>query len=297
MEPRFAVVAERTGFDAENAAMGNYHHHQNPSAFHLDLTVISNICDLYLSDALYVIDSATHSPLLDLLCLASPTAPTGIKNADGTGGITRMKSSLFPARYLRAAHYANGQDVTDGPAVSANFPLGLYREDYQYNPTSPATPDYLDEHNGRFCVTPEYPNGTYCYFATVDENWNSAYPYVVGPTFYGEKNVTKVASVNEPTTTYNGPQASAATDALDDLKLKIFPNPAAELILIQSQTLLQNTLHLQLINAEGQVVRETGFGQGSTLGHFETESLYNGTYFLTATDGKNSKTFKVIINR
>ncbi len=119
----------------------------------------------------------------------------------------------------------------------------------------------------------------------------------VNPTLPEVKNVTKVATVNETTTTYNGPQASAATDALDGLKLKIFPNPAAELILIQSQTLLQNTLHLQLINAEGQVVRETDLEQGSTLGHFETESLYNGTYFLTATDGKNSKTFKVIINR
>ena len=26
----------------------------------------------------------------------------------------------------------------------------------------------LDENNGRFCVTPEYPNGTYAYFATFD---------------------------------------------------------------------------------------------------------------------------------
>lgn len=297
---RDAVVAERTGFDCAKGhpAMGNYHHHQNPSAFHLDLTVISNICDLYLSDALYVIDSTAHSPLLGFAYDGFPIyGAYGYKNADGTGGIVRMKSSYSLRNITVRTHYANGQDVTDGPPVSAAYPLGLYREDYQYNPTSPATPDYLDEHNGRFCVTPEYPNGTYCYFATVNENWNSAYPYVVGPTFYGVKNVTKVATVNEVTTTYNGPQASATTDALDDLKLNIFPNPAAELILIQSQTLLQNTLHLQLINAEGQVVRETDLEQGSTLGHFETESLYNGTYFLTATDGKDRKTFKVIINR
>ena len=30
--------------------------------------------------------------------------------------------------------------------------------------------EYLDIHNGRFCITPEYPEGTYAYFATVDEN-------------------------------------------------------------------------------------------------------------------------------
>ncbi len=93
---RDAVVAERTGFDCAKGhpAMGNYHHHQNPSAFHLDLTVISNICDLYLSDALYVIDSATHSPLLGFAYDGFPIyGAYGYKNADGTGGITRMKSS------------------------------------------------------------------------------------------------------------------------------------------------------------------------------------------------------------
>ena len=35
-----------------------------------------------------------------------------------------------------------------------------------------------------FCVTPEYPNGTYAYFATVDENWNSKFPYVIH-SYYG----------------------------------------------------------------------------------------------------------------
>ena len=43
---RDAVVAERVGFDCAKAhpAMGNYHHHQNPSAFSLDLKVISTVC-------------------------------------------------------------------------------------------------------------------------------------------------------------------------------------------------------------------------------------------------------------
>ena len=38
---RDAIPAERAGFDCAKAhpAMGNYHHHQNPSAFNLDLNV------------------------------------------------------------------------------------------------------------------------------------------------------------------------------------------------------------------------------------------------------------------
>ncbi len=63
---RDAIVAERGGFDCSKAhpAMGNYHHHQNPSAFNLDLVVISSICNLYNADGLYAIDSTTHSPLI-----------------------------------------------------------------------------------------------------------------------------------------------------------------------------------------------------------------------------------------
>src|SRR4051812_27336890 len=55
---RDAIVAERIGFDCAKGhpAMGNYHHHQNPTAFNLDLTVISNVCNLYAADGLYVID-------------------------------------------------------------------------------------------------------------------------------------------------------------------------------------------------------------------------------------------------
>ena len=39
--------------------------------------------------------------------------------------------------------------------------------------------------NSRFCVTPEYPNGTYAYFVTIDDNLNPAYPYTPGPYYYG----------------------------------------------------------------------------------------------------------------
>ena len=63
---RDAIPAERAGFDCAKGhpAMGNYHHHQNPSAFNLDLEVVSTICNLYDADGLYVIDSTEHSPLI-----------------------------------------------------------------------------------------------------------------------------------------------------------------------------------------------------------------------------------------
>jgi len=42
----------------------------------------------------------------------------------------------------------------------------------------------LDKHNGKFAVTPDYPNGTYAYFMTTDSSDNPVYPYVIGPEFY-----------------------------------------------------------------------------------------------------------------
>lgn len=297
---RDAVVAERAGFDCAKGhpAMGNYHHHQNPSAFNLDLNVISNVCDVYLADGLYVIDSTTHSPLLGFAYDGFPIyGAYGYKNADGTGGITRMKSSYSLRNISVRTHYADGTDVIDGPPVGPAYPLGIYREDYQYNPTSPATPDYLDEHNGRFCVTPEYPNGIYCYFATVDENWNSTYPYIVGPTFYGVKNGTRVNAVNEPTTQYTGVSATRDETGLDYLNIQVYPNPSADLIIVQTKSLLENSCRVELADVNGRVLLSKDFWQGSTICHLETDTVYNGTYFLSVTDGRSRKSFKVVIKR
>ena len=43
----------------------------------------------------------------------------------------------------------------------------------------------LDEYNGKFAVTPEYPNGTYAYFMSEDGSGNPVYPYAIGLKFYG----------------------------------------------------------------------------------------------------------------
>jgi hypothetical protein len=173
----------------------------------------------------------------------------------------------------------------------------MYREDYQYNPTSAATPDYLDEHNGRFCITPEYPNGIYCYFATVNAGWNSAYPYVVGPTFYGVKNVQRVTAINEATTVYTGVTATEEASVLEKANLFVFPNPASDLIILQAKSLLEQSLYVTLSDISGKVVLEKTFNQGSTICHLETETLYNGVYFLSVKDAKSVKTFKVILER
>lgn len=282
---RDAVVAEKGGFDCSKGhpAMGNYHHHQNPSAFNLDRNVISTVCNLYTSDALYAIDTTKHSPLLGFAYDGYPIyGAYGYKNADGTGGIVRIKSSYSLRSITTRTTYYDGTSVTPGPPVNTTYPLGLFREDYQYTAPTASTPDYLDEHNGRFCKTPEYPSGTYAYFCTVDVNWNSAYPYCVGPTFYGVKNVTKVTSVTEPVTTYN---PTAVANVNGNTSVNIFPNPGGDMIAVQVEGLVRDNITVEMLDMSGKLVQSTMVAQGSTIAYLDTRTVYDGQYVVRLTNG------------
>ena len=286
---RDAVVAERIGFDCSKGhpAMGNYHHHQNPSTFKLDRKNIYDVCNLYDADGLYALNPATHSPLLGFAYDGFPIyGAYAFKNTDGTGDIVRMKSSFQLRVITERTHYADGNDVIDGPPVNTTYPLGYFREDYEYINHANES-DYLDEHNGRFCKTPEYPEGIYAYFCTVDENWNSAYPYAVGPTFYGIRNAQKVQSISEPTTVY-----IATTDIHEQqsLALSVFPNQTYDLLIIQAGQLITETLPITLTDMKGVIVHESILKQGSSLAYADISMLYSGTYIFTIGKGESSFT-------
>jgi hypothetical protein len=295
---RDAILAEKPGFDCAKGhpANGNYHHHQNPSAFKLDLNVISTICNLYDADGLYIIDSAKHSPLIGFAYDGFPIyGAYGFKNTDGTGGITRIKSGFQLRNITTRTLHANGTDVSDGPVISATYPLGYFREDYEFIARTNEA-DYLDEHNGRFCITPEYPNGTYAYFATVDKDWNSAYPYVVGPTYYGVFDIRKVTSVTETTTVYS-PATGLSNNEFKQLGFKAFPNPSNDIIAIQVGALVKDDLTVELFDLTGKLVAKTQINKGSTIAYFDAQSLYNGTYMVLISNGENHFTQKVVINK
>lgn len=282
---RDAVWAEKLGFDCAKGhpAGTNYHHHQNPSAFKYDTNIISTICNTYDSEGLYTMNPSQHSPLIGFAYDGFPIyGAYGYTNTNGTGGISRMKSGY---------QLKNQTTRTNGPAVNATYFNGYFREDYEFI-AHPSDPTYLDAHNGRFCVTPEYPNGIYCYFATVDTNHNSYYPYLVGPTFYGNVTGAKVTSVSETTTTY------LSTDSfnLNQANITVYPNPSADFITIQVDFAPEN-LKVELISELGQIVKTNTIFQGSTMCSFETDTLYNGIYFVRVSNGKDYFTSKIIINK
>ena len=98
------------------------------------------------------------------------------------GATTREMRFLVPAD-SPAILYTFGY-TSSGLGVRLSiedYVLGDLVEDYIYD----SGVGTLDEHNGKFAVTPEYPNGTYAYFMTEDGSGNPTYPYAIGPTYYG----------------------------------------------------------------------------------------------------------------
>ena len=79
---------------------------------------------------------------------------------------------------MTSSYSLNG-DRIDGPS-KVTYPLGTFNNDYTYNHKSGT----LDQNNGRFCITPDFPKGTYAYFLTIDSSQVPQFPYVLGDNFY-----------------------------------------------------------------------------------------------------------------
>jgi len=129
-----------------------------------------------LSDNFTAFDKETsgelrHSPILGYAYDGNPIyGPYGYDTPSG-GSIRQIKTSYVL------------KPIVDPSIRPPSFPSGYFVDDYVYDGSGD-----LDEHNGRFCVTPEYPDGVYAYFYSVDIDISKVaknkYPYIVGPTFY-----------------------------------------------------------------------------------------------------------------
>jgi hypothetical protein len=131
-----------------------------------------------------IADASRHSPLLGYALDGYPIyGPWGY--AEDGNGLKRLRSGYQLRRITRRATWPDGTELTPGqhgPAVSQDFPLGTFVEDYEYVAGS----GDLDEFNGRFASTPEYPNGTYAYFLSTDARGRLAFPYLLAGRYFGQ---------------------------------------------------------------------------------------------------------------
>ena len=140
----------------------------------------------YLSRKLfdYVKPSATnsfHSGIVGYAYDGHPIyGPYAFERTDGVGNLKYLKPS-----YVKLS----GQRI-GGPTIS-EFEPGFFVEDFTYIEGI----GELDEHNGRFAVTPEFPNGVYAYYTTLSDVINKSlsspfkdyrdplFPYIIGSTY------------------------------------------------------------------------------------------------------------------
>ena len=126
-----------------------------------------------------------HSPIIGWAYDGHPIyGPYGYSTRSG-GAVTIMETG-----------YTEKSNAPQRPPLTT-WPSGFFINDFVYeNKTSETV---LDENNGRHCVTPEYPNGTYAYFATIasDEADTQSpftnfrrpkFPYLVGENFHAQPN-------------------------------------------------------------------------------------------------------------
>ncbi len=124
-----------------------------------------------------------HSPLIGFALDGFPIY--GPYGWDENGALRRFYSSYRLRAITGRSTLPDGVELTpsqEGPAIGRDFPLGTFAEDYAFVKGSGA----LDEHNGRFAKTPEYPEGTYAYFLGMDALGRMAFPYLMGRSYFGE---------------------------------------------------------------------------------------------------------------
>jgi hypothetical protein len=115
-----------------------------------------------------------HSKILGYAYDGNPIyGPFGYSDpGDPTSSIERIQSG-----------YNLNLSRVGGPSTS-QYPLGTFIDDYTWSKTKDTGKLRLDENNGRYCVTPDYPEGVYAYFISTNSSGSPTFPFIIGNSFY-----------------------------------------------------------------------------------------------------------------
>jgi len=278
---RNAYYFEGPGFDdclGHPDQHGCYHHHVNPRCLYNDS------------------DNGHHSPIIGYAFDGYPIyGAYGYANSNGSGGIKRMRSSYqLRTHMVNRDTLPNGTIVSfadEGPAVGISYPLGDFMEDYQYIAGS----GDLDTNNGRFCVTPDYPSGTYAYFVTIDSTLTPAYPYTLGLTYYG---VVQTGNTG-PTGGHNIPGDSTTVytsvqNIKKQINLTLDPNPVINYTYFYIDPASDNNIEGGLYDMSGKLLKAYRNLQPSMSYSIDFTCFPAGVYFLRLQTSNTNFTKKIV---
>ncbi len=269
---RNAYFWEGPGFDnclGHPQQQGEYHHHVSPKCLY-DIN-----------------DSTHHSPIIGYAFDGFPVyGAYAYTNTNGTGAIKRMKSSYV---------VSTATTRTNGPAVDATYPEGCFIQDYSYSAGS----GDLDDRNGRFCITPEYPSGTYAYFVTIDASLAPAFPYTFYGTYYGVVQTGNTGPGGGHNTIPGSTTVYTPTTGIDELqkatiKYEFMPNPVEDFAYIYMSPSSINNVKGNLYNAKGQLIYTIENMQPSISYTLDMTKYAAGIYMFTFEAG-DKKTFQKIV--
>ncbi len=206
-------------------AGNNYHYHAQPLGLryqlgdHVGYTPASNT---YTESTAPV---TKHSPIVAWAADGLPVyGPYGYSDPNqANSGVRRMVSGfalrigtngttaiavreILPLWAQRVQGRTTLAPTQYGPAVNATYLPGHYIEDFDYRgdltPAQTQGVNFdLNEQNVRWCVTPEFPAGTWAYFTPLNADNTPAFPYTTGRQFYGSPTGGSVSAISEPVAT------------------------------------------------------------------------------------------------
>ncbi len=258
---------------------GQYHYHSTPWELFGDI-------------------SAGHSPIigwgLDGVPIYGPYGYADSMNSNSP--IVRIKSSYDHRNITVRTTLADGTvlDASEyGPDVS-EWPLGTYVEDFEYSSVT----GHLDEYNGRFCKTPEFPSGVYAYFVTIDAAGDPAYPYFIGPEYYGEtaQNGGGNATIANNAEEFDPLTCITSYNEIGDngIAFKAYPNPTTGVINLETSSEVSNGVSVVVTDVLGnQVFTSDNVFSGAEGVQIELP-VQTGVYILRATVGEDVHVMQVV---
>jgi hypothetical protein len=267
---RNAYYWEEPSFDnclGHPQQQGEYHHHVSPKCLY-DIN-----------------DSTKHSPLIGFAFDGFPVyGAYAYASTTGTGTIRRIRSS-----------YQTTTTATrvNGPAVSATYPVGCFIEDYTYTAAS----GDLDARNGRYCVTPEYPNGTYAYFTTLNATKLPAFPYTFFGSYYGVVQAGNTGpgsghnTISESVTTYVG--TVNGIDERAQLSVTFIPNITRDMLSFLIDPVASNDYSVYVTDMSGKIVYAQEKVQPAITYMLDFTTLAQGVYNIRIANHELSYSVKI----
>lgn len=200
-----------------------------------------------------IADASQHSPIIGYAFDGYPIYGPWAYGQDGK--LRRMRSGYRLRQIKRRTHLPDGTALTPaqfGPEVSADFPLGVFVEDYEFA----AGAGDLDEFNGRFAKTPDYPAGTYAYFLTTDAAGRMAFPYLLAHSYHGQVSAEQLAEAFRDLADGNPPPS--ATPLCHETLAPLRPSESSLTLKTESanvQAGQPSLLSFQIRSPHGQPVR------------------------------------------